>query len=307
MNFDFNKGTLKSMKRSKYFVAILSLLLLQSFAYAQDDFTMANLVFPSENQVTQAQLTPLTATELKEIQNSIELPTEYCLDHVKMRIADNSIEEWLWGFYKYDFSGDGIDDLIFISYCGGEEYRNYFWVKKDKKYYYSGLAMGTLVKLYRTQDSKALSVVTRGGFCCLGYIGFINLYTPQIDNQIITYKLEKSVREVGHITLPEKRMPTKRFIVKNDKYKLREQPVINDKYDAYESDFEHKPVYGNTLAEFSKGSKGEAIAEKSDETGRVWWFVIMDPDARAEYNRFYGDQTASKAGWMSSRFLEVLK
>jgi hypothetical protein len=289
------------------FIVILTLLLLRSVAHAQDDFKLANLVFPSNNQVTESQLTPLTATELKEIQNSIELPTEYCLDHIKIRIKDNSIEEWLFGFYKYDFSGDGNDDLIFISYCGGEEYRNYFWVKKENKYYYSGLAMGTLVKLYRTGDSKSLSVVTRGGFCCLGYIGFINLYTPMIDNQVFKYKLEKSVREVGQMVLPDNRMPAKRFVVKNDKYKLREQPVIDDKYDEQESDFEQKPVYGNALAEFNKGSKGEAIAEKPDETGRVWWFVIMDPDAKAEYNRFYGDQKASKAGWMSSRFLEVIK
>lgn len=295
------------MKYFISFIVILCLIFLQSLAHAQGDLNMANLVFPSESQVTHAQLTPLTAGELKEIQGSIELPTEYCLDHIKMRVADNTIEEWLYSFYKYDYSGDGIDDLIFINYCGGEEYRNYFWVNKDKKYHYSGIAKGTLVKFYRTQDSKALSVVTRGGFCCLGYVGFVNLYAPTLDNQIVKYKLEKSVREFSQIALPEKRMPSKRFVVKNDKYKLREQPVINDKYDDYESQFEQKPVYGNTLAEFSKGSKGEAIAEKPDDTGRVWWFVIMDSDAKAEYNRFYGDQTASKAGWMSSRFLEVIK
>lgn len=108
------------------------------------------------------------------------------------------------------------------------------------------------------------------------------------------------------MALPDKRMPTKRFVVRNDKYKLREQPVIDDKHDEQESDFEGMPIYGNALAEFGKGSKGEAIAEKPDETGRVWWFVIMDGDAKVEYDRFYGDQKASKAGWMSSRFLEVL-
>jgi hypothetical protein len=289
------------------FIVILTLFLLPFAVHAQDDFKMANLVYPSENQITQAQLTPLTAVELKEIQNSLELPTENCLDHVKMKIEDDSIEEYLWGFYKYDFSDDGIDDLIFISYCGGEEYQNFIWIKKDNKFYYSGLLWGTLVKVYRAQDLKALSVVTRGGWCCSGYVGYINLYTPSSYNQVTKYSLEKSVREFGGITLPDKRIPAKRFVVKNDKYKLREQPIINDKYDEQKSEFERKPVYGNTLAEFGKGSKGEAIAEKTDETGRVWWFVIMAPDAKATYNRFYGNQKASKAGWMSSRFLEMTK
>jgi len=289
-------------------ITFLALLFLQSTATANDHNKLANFVFPSDNQITQSQFTQLTAPELNKIQNSLELPVEYCLDHVKMRIKDNMIEEWLGSFKKYDFSGDGIDDLLFISYCGGEEYRNYFWVNKDNKYYYSGLMEGTIVKLYRTPDSKSFSAVTRSGYCCLGYIGSIDLFTPEIKDGILKYKLQKRIKEFGNasISVPDKRMSSKRFIVKNDKYKLREHPVIDDKYDEYGSDFEGKPVYGNTLAEFTKGSKGIAIAEKPDNTGRVWWFVLMDEDANAIYSRFHDDANASKAGWMSSIFLEVI-
>jgi hypothetical protein len=295
------------MKYFNAFIAILSLFfLVQSETFAQNDNKMANIVFPSDSQINESQLVPLTAAELKEIQSSIELPSEYCLDHIKMRFEGNFDDGWLLAFKKYDFSGDGSEDLVFISYCGGMEYRNYFWVKKDNKYYYSGLMIGKIVKFYRTQDSKALSAVARSGWDGSGYSGSIDLFAPEIKEGKFKYELQKRVKEFEGITIPDKRMPVRRFIVKNDKYKLRTSPIIIDKYNEDESNFERKPVYGNTLAEFSKGSKGVAIAEKLDETGRVWWFVIMDEDAKTGYNRFYDDQNASKAGWMSSRFLEVI-
>lgn len=294
------------MRHLRGFIAVFSLILMQSMAVAKDDSKLADLIFPSNNQITESQLTPLTAAELKNIVNAIELPSEFCLDHIKTRIKENILDEWLTGFKKYDFSGDGIEDLLFISYCGTEELRNYLWVKKDDKYNYSGVAEGKLIKFFRTPDAKASSAVTRGGRCCLGYIGFINLYKPSGQAQGVKYSLAESVREFSQLTIPEKRTLSKRFEVRHDKYRLREHPVIDDKNDEYASDLEGTPVHGNILAEFTKGSKGLAIAEKEDETGRVWWFVIMDVDAKAEYSRFYGDQKSSKAGWMSSRFLKVI-
>lgn len=289
-------------------IFILALSLLRSAAHAQDEAKMANIVFPSENQIITSQLTPVTEKELKEIQKSIELPSDECLNPFKKTEFDDQDRADLLGrVTKIDFSGDGKDDLIFSTYCRSEEVRNYFWVREDNRYKYSELMIGTIIKLFRTQDSKALSVVTRGGWCCMGQIGFINLYTPVTDNQTVKYKLGKSVSEFGRMTVPDKRMPVKKFIVINDKYKLRESPFINDTYNVEDSDFEHMPVYGNTLAMYSKGSKGVAIAEQSDETGRIWWFVIMNEDAKTTYSRFYKDDTDSKMGWMSSRFLEVIK
>jgi len=141
----------------------------------------------------------------------------------------------------------------------------------------------------------------------MGQIGYIELYEAVTDGKTVKYKLSKRMREFGRLAVPDRRMPEKQFVVIDDKYKLRQQPFINDKYDAEDSDFEHMPVYGNTLAMYPKGSKGVAIAEKADETGSLWWFVIMDEDAKPTYSRFYKDQTESKMGWMSSRHLEVIK
>jgi hypothetical protein len=68
------------------------------------------------------------------------------------------------------------------------------------------------------------------------------------------------------------------FTVKNEKYYLRsELGEVNGSFN------------GEILYTYTKGDKGKAFAEETDETGRIWWFVIMDNGI---------------AGWMSSRFLE---
>lgn len=294
------------MRHRTAFIAIFALILLQSSAFARNENKLPDIIFPSDDKITESQLVPLKTTELKEVQKSIELTSDFCLDQIKTRIKENLIDEWAWGFKKYDFSGDGTEDLIFTSYCGGEELRNYIWTKKDNKYYYGGVLEGTLSKLYRSHDSKALTIVTRSGWCCVSYVGSINLYSPELNDEILKYRLQKKIKEFYGLAIPDQRMRPRRFTVKNDKYKLRESPVINEKYDEYASGLEGQPVYGNSIAEFKKGSQGVAIAEKPDGTGRVWWFVIMDEDAKTEKNRFNDDQNASKAGWMSSRYLEVI-
>lgn len=289
-------------------VVFLAFLFMPAISFSQKFNKIGDIVFPSENEITGLGLTPLTALELKEIQGQLELPNDSgCLYLVKVKIAEKAFEELLPGFKKYDISGDGIDDLILSNPCASEEMNNHFWVKKDSKYYHSAHIVGTVLKIYKADDSNALSIVTSSDWCCAPYVGSVNLFTPMITDEKIQYKLKKRVKEFVSLTVPEKRMFEKRFIVKNDKYNLRDSPVVNDKYDADISAFEGMAVYGNTLAQFVKGSKGTAIAEKIDDTGRVWWFVIMAEDAKADYNRFYGDDNASKMGWMSSRFLEVIK
>ena len=106
---------------------------------------------------------------------------------------------------------------------------------------------------------------------------------------------------------PEKQTISIPFIVKNDKYRLRSEPKIDN--------VEIKPPYklGNLIAEFAEGDTGYALAEKKDETGRIWWFVIMDNNIKKDWNVYlhtdheYENQRNMKVfGWISSRFVEKL-
>ena len=246
------------MKNHIYVIAFLLFFIIPSVTFSQTSSNIANIVFPSESQISESQLKSLTASELKEIQSQIDLSDNSgCLYLVKVKIDDNVIEELLAGFKKYDISGDGVDDLIFSSPCAHEEMQNHFWVKKDKRYYHSGLIVGTLEKLYKANGMQALSIVSRSDWCCIPYVGTINLFIPEPSDSKLKYKLKKRVKEFVSITVPEKRIIEKKF------------PVINDKYDADASEFEQMAVYGNTLANFSKGSKGTAVVMTRSKAGRA--------------------------------------
>jgi hypothetical protein len=55
--------------------------------------------------------------------------------------------------------------------------------------------------------------------------------------------------------------------------------------------------------------RGIAMAERADSTGRLWWFVRMEPatpprDAQSQSPEHDGHPVpAERLGWMSSRFL----
>ena len=96
------------------------------------------------------------------------------------------------------------------------------------------------------------------------------------------------------------------FEVKNEMYYLRLAPVIDNEKMNYEIN-----IKGNVIAEYGLGAKGYALAEKKDDTGRIWWFVIMlnnnlpiksmFSEGSNNENKFYS------IGWMSSRYLEEVK
>jgi hypothetical protein len=61
------------------------------------------------------------------------------------------------------------------------------------------------------------------------------------------------------------------FETLNVKYFLRISPEIRD--EPYNDFLERN---GNQVAQLSKGTRGKALAESIDPTGRVWWFVEID-------------------------------
>lgn len=167
---------------------------------------------------------------------------------------------------------------------------------------------GTLLKLFRSDKSRSISIVVSKGWCCAGYVGSVMLYNLVKNEQgNLVYLPSKKVMQFGGVTLPKMRMAPARFLVEKDKYKLRRAPEIYDKRDAYMSELTGGTVYGNVLAEFSKGSQGEALAEQRDKTGTVWWFVVMDKEAKMTTNHFYDDENGYKTGWMSTKFLKRIR
>lgn len=98
------------------------------------------------------------------------------------------------------------------------------------------------------------------------------------------------------------------FEITQPKYRLRKTPEIdNGKLKApYKA--------GNIIQEVTKGDIGIALAEKTDKTGRVWWFVMMknnitkNPDNYFFINTDETDRINNPCfGWLSSRYVKKLR
>ena len=112
----------------------------------------------------------------------------------------------------------------------------------------------------------------------------------------------------GETIIPEEQTIYIPFKVLNNKYKLRTEPKIDNK------EITSPYNMGNTIAEFSIGDLGTAIAEKKDDTGRIWWFVVMNNNVIKDWNdylhidfEYENNRNMKIFGWISSRYLEKIK
>lgn len=110
------------------------------------------------------------------------------------------------------------------------------------------------------------------------------------------YYLDTEIPEVFDIKIP--------FKVINDKYRLRTKPEIDNG--------DSKNDFGNIIGEFATNDSGIALAESKDETGRIWWFVMMYNNISKDKSYFHIDNDNSGYhrkkqvyGWMSSKYLKT--
>ena len=106
---------------------------------------------------------------------------------------------------------------------------------------------------------------------------------------------------------PGKAISRALFKTITEEYKLRLEPFINDTSTSSYPEL----VQGNTIAIYPKESLGYALSQQQDDTGRIWWFVIMKnnlkPISSVMYSGFYENDDYYSCGWMSSRFLKKIE
>jgi hypothetical protein len=221
-------------------------------------------------------------------------------------------------FHLFDFTGDGVDDVV---YSGP-------WYERGPNGF--GAMEGTRFKLYQVMNGRAVEVmqhygslqrIFRGGAgqpvsfrtvqygCCSDPEWSIQYYRPVRAGDTVRYEAHGRVMGREGLEMPAAFMSSPRsFTVNNARYLLRADPGI-DTPPQDDADWDEWAGRGNALAEYGRGARGIALAERTDATGRVWWFVRMDgrtppvdaqfPEANSEGIRM------DRLGWMSSRFLTV--
>jgi len=230
-------------------------------------------------------------------------------------------EQFDWIFYSFenndsscikmlhvvDFNCDGISDLIYNGFVGAESNRVIFMKGNSDGTYSDVIGLwGRLIEISDFDGFSPLSFTIYNYACCAGVINHIERYTPIWKQSDFGYELQGKYSMYYSVDLPKVRFEKAiGFKTENEKYFLRLNPFINDTI-LLDHDEE-----GNKFAEYPKDSEGIAIAEQIDETGRVWWFVMMKNNIKPNWSLYVnGDNNESKAyylGWISSRFVKRLE
>ena len=238
-----------------------------------------------------------------------EAKLEY-VNKLKDKFGDNCLFSFfnLKEFYVIDIDRDGLKDILYSGECmleGG----------LTAIYRYNGIEFEELIsvigEVYQVSDYNSnlpFSFTLRNYACCGGFTDVFEKYELVKKNGNYSFKLQVREDYVSETVFPDTfyEKPIA-FKTVREKYNLRFSPVIDDT-SAVARPYED---YGNTVRSYPANSIGYAIAEKKDQTGRIWWFVRMDNKTAKglEYTSKVGDNSEEPTyslGWMSSRFVERL-
>jgi len=200
---------------------------------------------------------------------------------------DHLVEEYDYfkeNFMTVDLNGDNKLDIFYSGFLGGaSDCYSYIFINESNKFKQEFIG-----EVGHFSFAVKENGVLKGLIYC--YDGFA-ADCPEISNiELITFNGTDHVSE-NLINYPnDTKIPSSffdkpiSFVVENEKYYLRSQPEI------FNTDF-GCGIKGNIHYTYTKGDKGKAFSSETDETGRIWWYVIME-------NGY--------AGWMSSRFVKQL-
>ncbi|WP_147377301.1 hypothetical protein [Mangrovibacterium diazotrophicum] len=220
---------------------------------------------------------------------------------------ENGDSTSLVNLHMVDFNCDGIHDFIYTGSVGAESDGIIFLQGNSNGIYTRVLGLfGRLIDVSVNDGLSPMSFTIENYGCCGGVIDHIEKYVPVWNSSKFSFALQARYAMYYETDLPQTSFEKPiAFKTTNEKYFLRLNPCINDTIL-----LDHDEV-GNIFAEYPKDSDGIAIAEQIDNTGRVWWFVMMKNNIKPNWSLYVnGDNNDSPAyylGWVSSRFVKKIE
>lgn len=244
-----------------------------------------------------------TAVEIKlNNKEKLDLISQIKFSNIRLTPSDGTSNLEL--FHILDINNDGLLD---ISYSGpkAEGEGTVFYLNNGDTFLESDWIHGKVININRLEISKLLEVQTYAMPCCAGFVYALKtvLLKSNIHTGIEIIELDELNYMSGTLE-PNNLITTQRFTTVNQEYKLRSSPEINPQADIWTENID-----GNTVAIYPSGSRGTAIGQKSDETGRIWWFVIMENNLQPDKSLMYyqNDPKGNKSmGWMSSKYVKKI-
>ena len=203
-----------------------------------------------------------------------------------------------------DLNADGLYDIVFDGQSGGEPREISIYLNTGDNFE-NVLTVQQGISKMKFDNGVLSELIIRDWGCCAEILETIKVYKVEENGKFLIFKLLNKFQYIDQTKLPQDFwVESKTVKIVNIDYNIRFSPEINDTTDFY---IFGKTV-GNIVGKLSKGNLVTAIAESADTTGRVWYFVIINPKIHIKESLFYDatyEEKSFKCGWISSRYVEV--
>lgn len=225
-------------------------------------------------------------------------------DLTKYLHQSNLLDRNLKSFHVVDFDIDGDDDIIFSGAGGTDSKQVILYRLSDGKYTPILNIFGEIINISNPfTGSPLILTIIHYPFDPPDILRNIETYSPVMINDQYEYLVSSKICFIEYTEFPTSFNMKLPFVINNNKYNLRLSPRIDHDTEYFEG------RKGNIIAEYSKGAKGIALAERTDDTGRIWWFVMMHNNVMPQNTLFVNTGNNKvpfhSLGWVSSRYLTV--
>lgn len=212
-----------------------------------------------------------------------------------------------WNYTKaVDLNNDGLQDVVFSGPSGGEPNIVYFFIQTSSGFEQVFEVMQSIDKV--TWEGELLNQVFSSDWGCCSAIYLINsIYNVKYDvkNKPIFTKIYQSIEISDKLIKPKNYFSDPiNFKIDNEGYKLRLAPAIDDT-----TEYHWLEITGNTFAFLKQGTRGTALASRTDKTGRIWWYVAIDLNDNVQdcILRTTDEFPTKVIGWLSSRYVTKIE
>lgn len=278
-------------------LVILVILAIGNTCYAQTVFPYPEVRNFDWNEIE----IKTTIDERKSVINSLPEDSFY-------RNYEIHRDEFPNFLHAIDINNDGRKDYLYNGIYPGEGLWFELFINSGSQYTSIFTEMGRPGKLEFQNGKLAHLYLVQEG-CCADPTTTLRIYKVlQQESDYVDFIPTFEGQMLTGTQTPETLLDEPlHFETANDNYYLRSSPEI--KNEPYNEFLEQN---GNQIAQLSKGTRGRALAESIDPTGRVWWFVEVNPNEGLSNSIFGpGDyliptEKAKIVGWISSRYVKRL-
>lgn len=204
-----------------------------------------------------------------------------------------------------DINNDSLTDIIYFGPHEGEGVLVHIFIQENRGFRKVFTTSQGIVKVLWA-DGRIDKLLVHDWGCCADRTLSNFVYQAKYTDNIPTFSLVwQSIELTNFLTKPKHYFETPiRFGITAENYNLRANPFIDDTTENHLLE-----IKGNSIGILKKGFKGTAYASTEDNTGRIWWYVIIDKEFEVEQAYIHYPYYKFKphlVGWISNRYVVEL-